>query len=83
MDFHPEPLDSSRPLKTNIRKVEQKALASLQPGGMVLLTAVEPRRALHVAAVHPLPLAWCPPKRRGSAKGTIRVSYSLISNSVR
>lgn len=41
VDFHPEQLDSSRPLKANISKAETKSTA----GGMVLLTAVEPRRS--------------------------------------
>ena len=51
----------------------------------MLSTAVEPRRAplvvMCMAAVHPLPLAWCPLERGGSAKGTIRVSYHRFSNS--
>lgn len=45
VDFHPGQLDSSRPPKTNISKAETKSTAR----GMVLLTAVEPRRSPLVA----------------------------------
>lgn len=67
VDFHPENLDSSRPLKTNISKAETKSTA----GGMVLLTAVEPRRSLLVAASWlciPFPWHSIPPREEGLQK---------------
>lgn len=84
VDFHPDARDSSRPLKANTHKVETKSIgvAAARGNGAIDCSWAEVCPAgHHVAAVHPLPLAWCPPQRGGSAKGTERVSYHLLSDS--